>query len=112
MTEDREPNAPLTVVAGIVGAVLLFVLVVTLQAVFYRAERAEVVRKGAEPDELAQVRAAQQELLNGYRWVDEKQGVVRIPIARAMELVAERERGAAAGAGRGTGGARPAGRSR
>ena len=90
---DREPNAPLTVVAGLVGAVLLFVLVVVLQAVFYRAEQSEVERKGAggPTDELAQVRAEQEELLDGYRWVDEAQGVVRIPIRRAMELVVAQE---------------------
>jgi hypothetical protein len=30
------------------------------------------------------------ELLEGYQWVDEQAGVVRIPIERAMELLAER----------------------
>ncbi len=29
-------------------------------------------------------------LLENYSWVDESKGVVRIPIERAMELVAER----------------------
>ncbi len=110
MSDEREPNAPLTVVAGIVGAVLLFVLVVVLQAVFYRAEQAEVERKGAGApnDELAQVRAQQQELLEGYRWVDEKQGLVRIPIQQAMALVVAREEQGGQGVGAGPAGGAPA----
>ncbi len=36
--------------------------------------------------------------LNGYGWVDQPQGLVRIPIERAMELVAERGLPARSGA--------------
>jgi hypothetical protein len=43
--------------------------------------RAEVRRKN-----LAELRAANEELLTTYAWVDKAKGVVRIPIARAMEL--------------------------
>jgi hypothetical protein len=32
----------------------------------------------------------EQAILNSYRWVDRGQGVVHIPIERAMELIAER----------------------
>jgi hypothetical protein len=38
------------------------------------------------PD-LKAVRAAEDQMLNSYGWVDQQKGVVRIPIARAMELV-------------------------
>jgi hypothetical protein len=34
--------------------------------------------------------ARENELLNKYEWIDENAGIVRIPIARAMELLAER----------------------
>ena len=35
----------------------------------------------------------QQALLGGYTWVDQENGVVQLPIERAMELVAEEEGG-------------------
>jgi hypothetical protein len=39
------------------------------------------------------LRAAEQERLNGFGWIDRDRGIVRIPIDRAMEL--ERGRGLA-----------------
>ena len=38
----------------------------------------------------AEWRRTQQESLESYGWIDKQQGVVRIPVARAMELLAER----------------------
>ena len=40
--------------------------------------------------DLDQMRASERETLESYGWVDRPGGVVRIPIERAMELVAER----------------------
>lgn len=40
--------------------------------------------------DLHDLRAAEDVVLNGYGWVDRNAGVVRIPIARAMELLAKR----------------------
>jgi hypothetical protein len=39
-------------------------------------------------EDLKALRAAEAERLGSYGWVDRKAGVVRIPIERAMELVA------------------------
>ncbi len=39
--------------------------------------------------QLDALREQEQETLTNYGWVDEEQGIVRIPIERAMELVAE-----------------------
>jgi hypothetical protein len=36
------------------------------------------------------VRAEEQEKLSSYGWVEPNAGVVRIPVERAMELLAER----------------------
>lgn len=104
MHEPGDPNVPATVVAGVVGAILLFVVVVVIQAVFYAAERAENQAKvvAAPSEELASARAAQLETLHSYRWIDEKSGVVGIPVERAMELMV-RERPAAARAAAGQG---------
>jgi len=39
-------------------------------------------------EDLAQLRAREDTILDGYGWEDRAAGVVHIPIARAMELVA------------------------
>ena len=43
-----------------------------------------------ERTELSGVILQQEERLNSYGWVDEKSGVVHIPIERAMQLIAQR----------------------
>lgn len=48
-------------------------------------------------DDLLALRAEEQQYLSTYGWVDREQGIARIPIERAMELLAERSR---RGAGR------------
>jgi hypothetical protein len=40
--------------------------------------------------DLARERAAEEKLLNSYGWVDRQKGVARIPIGRAIDLLAER----------------------
>ena len=100
MREQGDPNTSVTAVVGVVSAVLLFVLIVLLQAFFYAQEREEQQRKvvAIAPEALAQLRAQQQELLHSYRLVDEKNGVVGIPIEDAMALVvAEAGRGGSVG---------------
>jgi len=84
-----EPDTSLTAVVGVVFAILLFIIVVLLQAYFYRQEAKEQVEKvvAVAPEELAQSRAEQQEALATYRWVDANRGVVTIPIERAMGLL-------------------------
>ena len=44
-------------------------------------------------------RAKEENTLSSYAWVDAKQGVVRVPIARAMELLAKNPPPARAGDG-------------
>ena len=40
--------------------------------------------------ELAKIRSAQESLISNYDWVDKKAGIARIPIERAMEIMAEK----------------------
>jgi hypothetical protein len=40
--------------------------------------------------DLRDLRAREDEVLNSYRWVDRSAGIVRIPIAEAMKLTVER----------------------
>ena len=41
-------------------------------------------------EDLAKFRAREDEILNGYRWVDKDSGVVRIPIGEAMKMTVQR----------------------
>lgn len=91
MSEQEDPKALSVLFVGLFGAVAVFLVVVLLQIVFYRMQEMETARKvvSMAPEELATLRAQQQARLNGYGWVDEGAGVARIPVERAMELVAE-----------------------
>ena len=40
--------------------------------------------------DLKAIRAAEDQVLNSYAWIDPEKGVVRIPIDRAMDLLVER----------------------
>ena len=40
--------------------------------------------------DLKAIHAEEDKLLNGYAWVDPKQGIVRIPVAQAIEVLAKR----------------------
>jgi hypothetical protein len=46
--------------------------------------------ESTERTEIDPFRMREEKTLNSYGWVDEKAGLVRIPIERAMQLVAER----------------------
>lgn len=89
---DPEPLG--TAVTVIVGAILVYIVIVLLQGVFYRTQEAEVARKtyGIPPQDLTLARSTQLEVLSSYRWLDQPRGVVRVPIDRAMELVIQESR--------------------
>jgi hypothetical protein len=40
--------------------------------------------------DLKEMRAAEDKILNGYGWVDQSHGVVRVPIDRAIDMLAQR----------------------
>jgi len=86
--ESYEPKSGLVAVVGVVSAVVLVAVILLLQAVYYRAEQRENLTKAVMvPPEAQAVRAEQLGQLQGYRVVDPQQGIVAIPIDRAMELI-------------------------
>jgi hypothetical protein len=57
----------------------------------YGMKEPPVPRLQTDPiDDLRELRARDEALLSGYAWVDRDAGLVRIPIERAIELVAKR----------------------
>jgi hypothetical protein len=92
-TRDTDPRAVIGFGVGMVVAIIVVQLV--LLAVYKVLER----EPGPEPakrapidlyEQLAGLRKSEDETLTSYGWVDRKAGVVRIPIERALDLVAER----------------------
>lgn len=74
--------------AGIVVLLLAFAFVLL---VTYSGNDAptETVRNYPDAPKAAELKAKDAEILTSYGWVDKGNGVVRIPVANAMELVVQ-----------------------
>ncbi len=112
--ETRDAQAGPTLRAGlyILGAMFLTAAVlVPLYWLFARSEAREQERPAtvikvapapetapfprlvtSEPQALANFRAQEDQVLNGYGWVDESHGLARIPVTEALRIVGERGR--------------------
>lgn len=84
---DPQPGSTLAIV--LMGFALVFITILALQTLFYRARDREFVEKtyGPPPVELIELRADQLRKISEYHWVDQASGTVGIPIDRAMEMV-------------------------
>lgn len=75
------------------GAVLasLVLIVIILNSIFISTKEVEVYNSVLKPEsaELRDLRARETEILNSYEIIDEQEGVVQIPIERAMQLLAD-----------------------
>ena len=88
-----DPKVSVSVLVGIIGAILLFVIIVLLQALFFQMQEGEMERKvySSAYEELRALDAEQLEQLNSYGWADQTNGVTHIPIDRAMQLMVEEQ---------------------
>ncbi len=140
-TRDINIRGAALLTVGILLSIPLTLLVVDLLFGYFSAREArnqaapmslvpaEANRLPPEPRlqatpviDLAKYRQEQETLVNGYGWVDRSAGTVRIPLARAMEMVLAQgvptrpehgaESGAVASAGAVSGGAPTAERKR
>jgi hypothetical protein len=96
MANYEDLNTPKIAVVGFLGAIIVFAAVILLQAMFYHVQaRQEQEKVTDQPSvEYANLTASQQNKLAEYRWVDEKEKIVGIPIERAKEIVlAELQKG-------------------
>ncbi len=89
MAGYEDVKTPAVALVGLLAVVVLFALVILLQVVYYWAAARQVQRKEIDAPQLAlrEAVAAQQAKLAEYRWVDQKKGIVAVPIGRAMDLV-------------------------
>jgi hypothetical protein len=100
--EESEANVRLVVVslAGLaVVALVVFVLVVGIFRYFYDTDKTgEAQRQPVIPPEprievapyeqLQQMRAREEHIQNTYAWVDKSAGTVRVPVGRAIDMLA------------------------
>jgi len=88
---DRsEPNARAIAAFGAVTVVLLVAVVLGLQFYFDRVLEQQVYVQVLAPESsaLKALRAREDEELHSYRYLDREKGIVRLPIERAMDLLA------------------------
>ena len=74
---------------GWIGVIFCFFLVVAVAYLPNRAVDNEEKQAGERMQIRNQVRGEQARLVDAYEWVDQEQGIVRIPIERAMKLAVE-----------------------
>ena len=88
-----DSGEPKTALIGLIMAlivVVLALLIVGLEAYFDRVKEQQVYVKVLAPvsEELRDLRAREDTELHSYKFLDRDKGLVRIPIERAMELLA------------------------
>lgn len=108
--ETKDVNAFAVGLFGVCLAVLCVVAVILLIGLFRYFDKQEAATHAPaeapaaampglpaqpklqvhEPEDLKQMRAREDQILGSYGWVDKDKGIVRIPIDRAMELLAQR----------------------
>jgi hypothetical protein len=84
-------NTPKIAAVGFISAIVLFAIIIFLQVLFYWAETGQRQVKDVDQPflEYANLTADQQAKLAKYQWLDQKEGIVGIPIRRAEELVVD-----------------------
>jgi hypothetical protein len=87
--EKDEISVGLITLVGVSFALLLFVIFTATQAWYYNLQNTEYYYKviTQKPAELTNLVSEQQAQINSYKWVDQKNQVVQIPIEQAMALV-------------------------
>jgi len=100
--ETRDADARWIALSGALLALVTVAIMVLLVALFWHLAKARpLAPEHAQPfpaprlqvvaqQDLAAFRAREDAELHSYGWIDKDAGVVRIPIERAMELIAER----------------------
>jgi hypothetical protein len=86
--EDDKPQNAVIIGFIVATCLLLAVLVVVVREIFVTVFDGEINSKvlSVQSSDLRSLRAAEQQRLTHYQWVNQKDGVLRIPVDRAVEL--------------------------
>jgi hypothetical protein len=100
LSTAKEPVSWVSV-AAVFGCFALFLLIIYIAYLPQREKTAEADLSQVSPDDrwqyspegraakLQDLRAGEQTELTTYGWIDQKSGVIRLPIDRAMELTVQ-----------------------
>jgi hypothetical protein len=89
--ETRDVNVGKVIAYG-VGAIIVLVILIVFALDFFASTREEIIYEAVLKPEsalLRDLRARETEELNSYGVLDAQKGIYRIPIDRAMKLMAE-----------------------
>jgi hypothetical protein len=86
--EDDHPNNALITVVTIISCLSVVGMVIGVRELFVWWGEAELKEKvlAHQSSELRALRTSEQQKLTHYQWASQKDGVVRIPVDRAVEL--------------------------
>ena len=89
--------------SGFVGAALFVAALLWLNSYFQVARHRIIYERVLSLDNsaLRDLRAREAETLNSYGWIDQENGVARIPVERAMEIMTQEARESRRGDGQG-----------
>jgi len=89
--ETKDVNILKVVLSGIVGTLILVIMLLYLMDYFTAAKEEMVYEAVLRPESvpLRELHARETEELHSYAVLDQQKGVYRIPIERAMKLMAD-----------------------
>jgi hypothetical protein len=96
---EAKPSHPMVVPRVVAILVIFFLMSGAIWLMYHYTQPGPVeeTRWAERAKNLADLKAKNQELLETYGWVSKERGVVRLPIARAMELTVKEWQNPAAG---------------
>jgi len=89
--EKKDVNAKMIIGVGLSSVLILIIIFVVLSDYFTVMETEAVYQAQLKPESvtLKELRAEDEKILTTYKVIDAEKGVYRIPIERAMHLLAE-----------------------
>jgi hypothetical protein len=102
LAEQDRPNNLLIALLIAAAGIALAGVALCVNELFEAAIRREISAKVLEPPSTAlrALRAEEERRLSRYQWVSREEGIVRVPLDRAVELVLKEHRDAAGEGGR------------
>jgi len=89
--EKKDVNVKMIIGVGLTSVIILIIIFVILNDYFTVMETEAVYEAQLKPESvtLKELRAEDEKILTTYKLIDAEKGVYRIPIDRAMHLLAE-----------------------
>lgn len=85
---DARTSVLTIISVSVIGVLALMIVGVYFMYVWAYESQDQAVYSGVASQELQAIHAREEEVLHRYSFIDKEKGIVRIPIDRAMEIVA------------------------